>query len=68
MNKKELQNWINNLPEEFDDMNIVFRNLTVGDDENWLALDKQIVSAGIDIGNRELYFCDNESSKLIEQK
>lgn len=67
MKIKYLKNWIDNLPNEFGDYNLVFRKIEEIDSENFGALDINIVSCGIDIGNGEAYFVDDKSDKIIER-
>ena len=66
MNKKQFVQWLNGLPEgEFDNYNIVFRTILKADNESLRVLDQSIVSCGIDIGTKEIYFCDEKSANII---
>lgn len=61
-----IKKWLDNLPEEFNECEMVFRKITTLDDDNWSAFDKSIVSCGIDVGNNEAYFCDEESYNIMK--
>lgn len=67
MKIKHLREWLNDLPQELDNHNLVFRKVASGDAENWLAHDKPIAACGIDEGNNEAYFCDEESHQVMEK-
>lgn len=62
MKIKHLREWLNALPKEEDENDLVFRKIK-GDDHsgNLLAHDKPIVGCGIDKGNNEAYFYDESS-------
>lgn len=68
MKIKDLRQWLENLPTDYDENEIVYRTIKENklDDENWYGLDIPIAACGIDDGNSEMYFCDNESTKIIE--
>lgn len=72
MNIGDLREWLTTLPEEFDDMQLVFRKLghltndsdpNDGEDGNYhYALDAPIVAVSIDTENDECCFFDKESA------
>jgi hypothetical protein len=66
MNIKNLREWINALPEEYDEHELVFRKIIPSDEENWLAHDKPIAACGIDEGSSEAYFCDEVSNEVMK--
>ena len=68
MKIKHLREWLDNLPKDFNETEIVFRTIKENkdDSENWYALDIPIAACGIDAGNNEMYFCDEKSTKVIE--
>jgi len=66
MKIKHLREWLETLPEELDEHDLVFRKVIPCDTENWLAHDKPIAACGIDESNNEAYFCEEESRKVIE--
>jgi hypothetical protein len=68
MKIKHLREWLDTLPLELDEHNLVFRKIIPHDSENWLAHDKPIASCGIDEGNNEAYFCDEESHGVIKNQ
>ncbi len=65
MKIKDLREWLDLLPHELDEYNLVFRKIIPSDVENVLAHDKPIVACGIDKENNEAYFCNEESAKVI---
>lgn len=70
MNLKQLKKWINNIPESElnnDNYNLVFRKITELDDENWGAYDIPIAASGVDIENKEIYFCDETSAQILDK-
>jgi hypothetical protein len=68
MRIKHLREWLECLPTDYDETEIVFRTIKENkeDTENWYALDIPIAACGIDDGNNEMYFCDEKSTKIIE--
>lgn len=62
MKIKHLRSWLNNLPEDYNENQIVFRTIKENkeDIENWYALDIPISACGIDEGSNEMYFCDED--------
>ena len=67
MKIKDLKTWLKTLPPELDECDMVFRKIKIipGDEKNWAAHDKPITTCGIDIGNNEAYFCDDNSHVII---
>ena len=68
MNIKDLRDWLKELPTEFDDFDLVFRKIVPLDKDNWSAYDKTIASCGVDSGNNEVYFCDEDSHNNINNE
>lgn len=85
MELKKLKEFINGLPEEFDEFDVVFREMSKIDinDENgdfvsfgcalddgsyYAAKDMPIYGAGTDEENKEIYVCDSNSTKLIDEQ
>ena len=66
MKIKHLREWLDTLPTELDENELVFRKIKPCDDDNWLAHDIGIVACGIDEGNSEAYFCDRDSYEVIK--
>ena len=66
MKIKHLREWLDTLPQELDEHDLVFRKIMPSDAENWLAYDKPITACGIDSGSNEAYFCDEESNEVIK--
>ena len=68
MKIKHLREWLDNLPKDYNETERVFRTIKENkeDTENWYALDIPIAACGIDDGNNEMYFCDENSTKIIE--
>lgn len=67
MKIKHLRKWLDTLPQELDEHDLVFRKIIPNDAENWLAHDKPIAACGIDEGNNEAYFCDEASNEVIKK-
>ena len=69
MKVKDLREWINNLPSEFDENDVVYRRIMGEvDNESWGCLDVPISGVGIDDGDNEMYLCDEETSEIIEKE
>ena len=66
MKIKNLREWLDTLPQELDEHDLVFRKIIPGDDESWLAHDKPITACGIDEGSNEAYFCDEASHEVMK--
>ena len=62
----EVKKWINSLPEEMGDHEISFRKFYPLDEENYKVQDEKLVSAGVDIEDNIIYFCNQESADLLE--
>lgn len=69
MDKKELKEWVNNLPEDFDNYQLVFRNIYLPENDNdiWFAKDTPIISLDVDENTQEICLFDNKSANLIEE-
>lgn len=72
MTLKDLREWLKVVPEEYDDCQLVFREVMALDDdlpEQLIAGDDPITAATIDVGEREACFYNAESYKLtLDQK
>lgn len=68
MKIKDLKNWLDKLPNNYDETNIVFRTIRENDVDSWKAFDINISACGIDEGNNEMYLCDEKSAKMIEKQ
>jgi hypothetical protein len=66
MKIKDLRDWLDTLPRELDENDLVFRKIIEGDSEYWKAHDKPIAACGIDEGNNEAYFCEEESYQAMK--
>lgn len=67
MRIKHLRQWLEILPSEYDENEIVFRDFkeVKDSDDVCYALDIPIAACGIDKGNGEMFLCDEKSSKII---
>jgi len=66
MKIKHLREWLESLPHEYDDYDMVFRNVIESQAaENWLVHDNPIDACSIDKETAEAYFCDDESCQLL---
>lgn len=69
MKLRELKDWVNNLPEEFDDFTVVNGEIGRLDDEYWFRLDKPITTLNVDLDNREIYiFNDVDEDEFWKNK
>jgi len=68
MKLDQLKEWVNSLPEEVLNCEVVYRNFVVieNDSENLFAKDINIAACGIDEETQEAYFCDQDSAVLLE--
>ena len=66
MKIKHLREWLDTLPQELDEHDLVFRKIKTRDNEDWLVHDKSITACGIDIGSNEAYFCDETSYQIMK--
>lgn len=64
---KEYREWINSIPSDFDDCQMVFREIEKLDEDNLIAKDRPIVAVGIDDGTKEAYLCDGDSAKILNE-
>jgi hypothetical protein len=68
MKLADLKEWVNSLPEDTLNHEVVFRKFTIieNDSENLFAKDVSISACGIDDSTEEAYFCDSESASILE--
>lgn len=68
MKIKHLREWLQNLPTDYDETDIVFRKIEENKEQldYWIAIDIPISGCGIDDGNNEMYFCDENSIKILQ--
>lgn len=68
MRLEHLKEWVNSLPEEVLDHEVVFRKFVIieNDSENLFAKDIIVAACGIDDDTKEAYFCDKESASILE--
>ena len=66
MTINDLKKWIDILPIEYGECELVFRDIKPCDSENWLGADIPISACGIDTGTKEAYFCDEKSYQVIQ--
>ena len=66
MKLKDLREWLKIVPEEYDDCQLVFREIMKMDVDlpDLLAGDDPITAATIDVESREVCFYNSESYKL----
>ena len=68
MDLTQLKKWVNELPEEeLGNYNVVFRTIKEIDSGNWGAYDIHITASGVDEGNKEVYFCNEASAKILDK-
>jgi hypothetical protein len=66
MKVRHLREWINSLPQEKDEHDLVFRKIKpIEDSENLIAEDHPISASGIDDETNEAFFCSEESYMLM---
>lgn len=70
MKIKELREWINTLPETFDDYEVVKRRVEkdLQTEGNLIAHDTSVVSVGVDEEHQELCMYDEDSYNLINPR
>jgi len=67
MKLKNLREWLKIVPEEYDDCQLVFRDIiAIPDSEDLMAGDDPITSATVDVGSREICFYNRKSYELIK--
>lgn len=67
MKLKNLREWLKIVPEEYDDCQLVFRDIiSIEGTDELLAGDDPITSATVDIGSREICFYNRESYEMIK--
>ena len=68
MDLKQLKQWVNSLPEEeMEKYSVVYRRVVEEDSDNWGAYDIPLTASGVDDGNKEVYFCGEESAKILDK-
>jgi hypothetical protein len=68
MKVKNIREWVNSLPEEFDEYNMVYRKINKSEDDgNIYVFDMPIVSASVDEENKEMCVSDDDTTKLIHE-
>ena len=66
MKLSELKEWVNKLPEEFADFEVVNGEVGVLDGEYWYRLDKPVTTLTVDVENKEIIV--NDLIKRIRKK
>lgn len=61
---KELKNWVNSLPEAFDNFVIVNGEEGELDGEHWYRVDKPVVSLGVDEDTAEILIMNQPNEPL----
>lgn len=64
MKLKELKDWLNSLPEEFDDYPCVNGEEGIVNEEYHYRVDKHIVACFVDEENKEVVLCHQEEINL----
>lgn len=64
---KEYREWINSLPTEFDECNLVYREIASFAGDKYAAKDTPIMAIGIDDENMEAYLCNDKSAKILKE-
>lgn len=64
MKLKELKDWLNSLPEEFDDYSCVNGEEGIINEEYRYRVDKAIVAGFVDEENKEVVLCHQEEINL----
>jgi hypothetical protein len=67
MKIKHFKGWINTLPEECDEYEMVFRVVIGKSKEGMIAKDNNIDACGIDADNNEAYLCNETTHSIIEK-
>ncbi len=67
MNLGELKTWLNTLPEEFDNFEIVHGEVGMLDDQYHYRVDKPIVACTVDDGTKEVIFMHQAEKELTEE-
>jgi hypothetical protein len=69
MKIKDLKEWLESLPKEYHEYDLVFRKIEPSEvADHLLAYDEPIAACAIDVDNSEAYFCNEESYQLIKQE
>lgn len=65
---KDLREWLKIVPEEYDDCQLVYREIIpIPDSEDLMAGDDPITSATVDVGSREICFYNQKSYEHINK-
>lgn len=69
MKIKHLKKWLEGISAEFDDHELVFREVVCENDNDgyMIAKDNPVHACGVDEDNDEVYFCDIETHHIIEK-
>ena len=67
MKIKHLKGWLNSLPKENDECDVVFRKVIGKNGDDMVAKDNSIDACGIDTDNNEAYLCDETTHNIIEK-
>ncbi len=70
MRISQLKEWLSELPTEFDDNVVVFRKMyeDPNDSDRVMCIDTPIVGVGIDEENNEMYLCDADSDRVLNEE
>ena len=67
MKLKQLRQWLEQVPATYDETDIVFRTVTVGEETgNFYGYDQPIVACSIDEDNMEAFFVNEESANILK--
>ncbi|RPI84281.1 MAG: hypothetical protein EHM34_03895 [Nitrosopumilales archaeon] len=66
---KDLREWLKIVPEDYDDCQVIFREIMKMDDDDpqLIAGDDPIVGLSIDVETREACFYNKESQDIIDK-
>jgi len=63
---KDLKNWVNSIPEDYDEYNLVYRKI-FEKDEQLIAHDISITSGTVDTGTKEICLYEQKSYELTQK-
>ena len=66
MTLKELKDWVNNLPEEFDEFSVVNGEFKEIDEEFWYRIDKPLTLLNVDQEHREILLLNDEDPDDVD--
>ena len=66
MTFKELKEWVNNLPEEFDEYSVVNGEFKEIDEEYWCRIDKPLTLLTVDQEHREILLLNDEDPDDVD--